>query len=182
MLSPLLALALVTHSSFAQPSDSPSQQATTTLPVEEINGLLTGRGMGQAKVAEVNGYPGPAHVLELSKALQLTPLQLRQTQQLFESMQHSARALGRTLLAQERELDQQFASGNITPQELADQLQRIGENRARLRETHLRAHLDQATILTPQQIQRYAQLRGLHYQAHHHNTDTHSTHPHDKDD
>ena len=33
----------------------------------EISDYLSGKGMGLAKAAELNGYPGPAHVLELAE-------------------------------------------------------------------------------------------------------------------
>jgi hypothetical protein len=40
--------------------------------------LLKGEGMGMAKAAELNGYPGPTHVLTLAKELALTESQLQQ--------------------------------------------------------------------------------------------------------
>ena len=45
------------------------------LSPEDIQGLLEGRGMGLAKAAELNSYPGPKHVLEMADALELTPEQ-----------------------------------------------------------------------------------------------------------
>jgi hypothetical protein len=38
--------------------------------------LLSGQGSGFAKPAELNGYPGPAHVLELAGPLGLDAPQL----------------------------------------------------------------------------------------------------------
>jgi hypothetical protein len=52
-------------------ADSPTpyagQQNRTikALSDEDIVGLLKGDGMGFAKAAELNGYPGPKHVLDL---------------------------------------------------------------------------------------------------------------------
>jgi hypothetical protein len=37
-----------------------------------VASLLKGDGMGFAKAAELNGYPGPAHVLSVAKELNLT--------------------------------------------------------------------------------------------------------------
>lgn len=42
------------------------------LSPSDIDGLIAGRGMGYAMAAELNGYPGPAHVLELAEQLELT--------------------------------------------------------------------------------------------------------------
>ena len=39
---------------------------------QQIADLKAGRGMGLALPAELNGYPGPAHVLELSDQLGLS--------------------------------------------------------------------------------------------------------------
>jgi hypothetical protein len=41
------------------------------LSPQEVSDLLAGKGMGFAKTAELNGFPGPAHVLELASQLQL---------------------------------------------------------------------------------------------------------------
>ena len=37
-----------------------------SLSQDDQSALLAGRGMGLARPAELNGYPGPAHVLELA--------------------------------------------------------------------------------------------------------------------
>ena len=42
------------------------------LSEEQIADLEGGRGMGLALAAELNGYPGPLHVLELAETLDLT--------------------------------------------------------------------------------------------------------------
>ncbi|MCL4744462.1 MAG: hypothetical protein KJZ83_03505, partial [Burkholderiaceae bacterium] len=45
----------------------------------EVDGLLGGKGLGFARSAELNGYPGPAHVLELSDELALSAEQISET-------------------------------------------------------------------------------------------------------
>src|SRR4051812_13550814 len=72
------------------------------LSSEEISAISTGKGMGLAKSAELNGYPGPAHVLELAPELGLSAQQRRQTELLFRSMQQNAIEIGNALLAEER--------------------------------------------------------------------------------
>jgi len=48
------------------------QREIKSLSPDEVKDYLAGKGMGLAKAAELNHYPGPAHVLEL--ASQLNPL------------------------------------------------------------------------------------------------------------
>ena len=51
-----------------KPSPYAGQQArqVKALSKAEIEGLLAGRGLGYAKAAELNHYPGPRHVLDLA--------------------------------------------------------------------------------------------------------------------
>jgi hypothetical protein len=42
------------------------------LSEQQVADLSSGRGMGLALAAELNGYPGPSHVLELADKLDLT--------------------------------------------------------------------------------------------------------------
>ena len=64
------------------------------LSSEKISAISTGKGMGLAKSAELNGYPGPAHVLALSSELNLSEQQRRRTEVLFRSMQRDAIDVG----------------------------------------------------------------------------------------
>jgi Spy/CpxP family protein refolding chaperone len=113
-----------------------------------------------ALAAELNGYPGPAHVLEHAGALQLTPAQQQATETLMQAHKAEARALGAQVVQAERELDRAFAQKTVDEPELARLTGRIGERQARLRAAHLRTHLQQTALLTGQQIARYQQLRG----------------------
>ena len=130
------------------------------LAPEDVDAFLSGKGMGLAKAAELNGYPGPAHVLAMATELDLSPDQKRRTEALFTSMEAKATDLGHALVEQERELDQQFASKAATQESVAVILQRIGELQAKVRGAHLQAHLSQLQILTPAQIAKYQELRG----------------------
>jgi hypothetical protein len=57
--------------STAAPAQSPYAGMQTrpikALSAQQIDDLKAGRGMGLALAAELNGYPGPSHVLELSE-------------------------------------------------------------------------------------------------------------------
>jgi Spy/CpxP family protein refolding chaperone len=164
----LLLSLLLTSSVDAESSPYAGEQRRDikALSPQEIDDLLAGNGMGFAKAAELNGLPGPKHVLQLAEQLGLDAGQRERTQSLFDRMQKQARALGAELVAHERALDEQFARQGITREQLHAALARIGELRTALRGVHLEAHLDEAALLTPEQITRYAALRG--YSGHQH--------------
>src|SRR5260221_6011382 len=130
------------------------------LSTQQIDDLRAGRGVGLALAAELNGYPGPSHVLELSDQLALSPGQKERIQKLFESMKAESTPIGARLIEQEGALDQQFASRSITPAALKDATTEIGVTQAELRNAHLKYHLETAQILPPDQMKQYAGLRG----------------------
>lgn len=130
------------------------------LSAEDIAALLNGEGMGLAKPAELNGYPGPRHVLDLASELKLTAEQRRRIQIVFERMSAAAKQLGAELVERERQLDQQFARGGIDANQVGAETATIGALQALLRATHLAAHLETKAVLDPDQIARYQQLRG----------------------
>jgi Spy/CpxP family protein refolding chaperone len=156
-------VALMTKAAWADSTSPYVGQETRdikALAPEDIDAYLSGKGMGLAKAAELNGYPGPAHVLAMADELQLSPRQKQRTEALFSGMEAKAIALGHALVAQEHELDEQFASKRITQESLAVLLRSIGELQARVRGAHLQAHLSQLAILTPSQVAKYQELRG----------------------
>jgi Spy/CpxP family protein refolding chaperone len=144
----------------ARPYAGLETRAIKALSDQEIADLTAGRGMGTALPAELNGYPGPAHVLEYADQLELTAQQRGGVQQLFDSMKSEAIPLGQKLIAAERDLDRAFAERTITPERLKAATAAIAEIRGELRNTHLKYHLSTAELLGPDQIRRYAELRG----------------------
>ena len=130
------------------------------LSAQEISDYLAGRGMGLAKAAELNGYPGPAHVLELAAELDLTSEQKAKTEALFQKMQIRAIPLGKELVEEERSLDHLFAGRSATPDALERAMVRIGRLQGQVRQAHLDAHIEQTALLTPLQIEKYQRLRG----------------------
>jgi Spy/CpxP family protein refolding chaperone len=135
-------------------------RAIKALSDDDIAALLKGEGMGMAKAAELNGYPGPVHVLALAKELHLTEDQLQQLTAVYDHMSAAAKPLGAELVERERILDQLFGSGQITPDRLAAETAGIGELQGRLRSVHLAAHLKTRALLTAEQIAIYQRLRG----------------------
>jgi Spy/CpxP family protein refolding chaperone len=130
------------------------------LSEQQIEDLRAGRGMGLAMAAELNSYPGPAHVLELANALNLSEDQRDHTRALFEEMRDTAAPLGKEVLAKESELDEAFASGRIDDAALRRILTDIGRLQGELRYTHLKYHLAMRGLLSPEQIAAYDRLRG----------------------
>src|SRR5439155_1849011 len=129
------------------------QQARSVkaLSDSDIAGLLNGSGVGFAKAAELNGYPGPAHVLELAGPLQLNAEQELATRKLLTAHKARAQSLGVELIAAERELDQLFAKGQADPAGVDRATQQVGQLQARLRSEHLKTHLTQTALLAPEQ-------------------------------
>src|SRR4030081_3204739 len=79
------------------------------LSEQQVADLGAGRGMGLALAAELNGYPGPSHVLELADKLDLSADQRAGVARLFDSMKAEAVPLGSGLIEQEAQIDKQFA-------------------------------------------------------------------------
>ncbi len=146
------------------------QRAIKALAPEEVDGYLAGRGLGLAKAAELKGYPGPMHVLELELAdrLQLSSQQRVATLVIFARMQVKARELGERLVTEELALDRAFRDRTINANELTQRLAAIGKLHAEVRGAHLEAHLAQTDVLSPLQVQRYASLRGYGEGGHPH--------------
>src|SRR5262245_54959729 len=115
------------------------QRVVKALSEQQIADLQAGRGMGLALAAELNGYPGPMHVLELADALDLSGQQRAKMQELFAAMKAEAIPLGERLIAQEAELDKAFAGK--TAASLAASTEAIGATHGALRQTHLKYHL-----------------------------------------
>jgi hypothetical protein len=128
--------------------------------------------MGLALPAELNGYPGPVHLLELGDRIDLSPEQKTAIQRLFDSMKAEAVPLGERLIEQEAALDRLFAGHTATVATIADAVAAIGETQGRLRNAHLKYHLSTVALLQPDQIERYRALRGYDdaqpVQHHHH--------------
>lgn len=135
-------------------------RAIKALSEQQIDGLRNGRGMAMAMPAELNGHPGPLHVLELASQLQLSDEQVARTKQLYADMQAQARAAGEDVIAAERELDTLFLEKRATPENVSSAVSRTALAQGTLRETHLRYHLVMMEVLTADQVAAYSKLRG----------------------
>lgn len=165
----VMVLAMLGGHSLASENSSYAGEVTReikSLSKAEVDGLLSGKGLGYGKAAELNGYPGPAHVLELSEELSLSADQRSETESIFFEMETSAKDIGAELVAAERALDEAFRSKKIDESSLSKLVEDIGNNESRLRAVHLNAHLQQTKILNDEQISSYMELRGYNRAEH----------------
>lgn len=116
-------------------------RSVKALSEQQIAALRAGKGMSLALPAELNGYPGPAHVLELADALRLTGEQKARTEELFSRMQEEAKVAGEEVISAETDLDALFKERRATAERLREATSRAAQAQGRLRETHLRYHL-----------------------------------------
>jgi hypothetical protein len=130
------------------------------LTAQELDGLRSGAGMGQAMAAELNHYPGPKHVLELGSELDLTSDQRRRVEQIHADMEARAIELGEAIIEAERMLDRRFEHRHIDEETLQALTTDIARLRGELRYTHLRAHLATRAVLNETQVMAYDRLRG----------------------
>jgi len=130
------------------------------LDQDTIEGYLTGKGLGQALPAELNGYPGPRHTIDMAEEMELTDEQLAQVQALFDDMQSAVLPLGEKYLESVAELELAFREGTITDEYLQSQLENITGIEAQMRYVHLSTHLATIDILNHDQIMEYNMMRG----------------------
>lgn len=160
LLSPALALAQHAGHAPASPYAGEENRAIKSLSEDDIAELRRGGGWGLAKAAELNGMPGPAHLLELKDEVALTPEQIDAIERVFEAMRRDAIDEGERLIAREQALEAAFRDRSVTDESLRSLLHAVEASRSELRYIHLAAHLKTPAILTDEQIDRYNTLRG----------------------
>jgi Spy/CpxP family protein refolding chaperone len=125
--------------------------------IDEV--LADGRGAGLAFAADQNGYPGPLHVLELTRELGITAEQEARMRALFETMLREARARAGRLAAAETRLARLFADRAADEGAVRAAVQEAEAARREVRLVHLLAHLQTHDVLTEAQRQKYHELR-----------------------
>jgi len=163
MLRVMVLIALVAGSAALaaeQPYEGLESREIKALAPEEIAALDAGQGFSQALSAELNGFPGPRHVIDLAVDLDLAPAQRAAVETLFREMQAEAIAAGRAVLAGEAELEAAFRGGALSEEELVAMAEEIGRQRGVLRGIHLKYHLRTKALLSPHQVAVYKAARG----------------------
>ena len=131
-----------------------------SLSINDIKELKKGSGWGLAKAAELNGYPGPSHILKMAKEINLTKEQIIAIQKMFDEMKAQSISLGNQLIQLEKKLNNDFQNKTIDQTKLHNHINDISDIRQKLRLTHLSTHLKTPNILTQEQVSLYNNLRG----------------------
>lgn len=158
------AIAVISTLAYAATSKSPysgqEKRQIKSLSSGEIEGLLGGKGLGYAKSAELNHYPGPLHVIETASKISLAGKQLADTKFLYREMKSEAIPLGEKIVEKERSLEAHFRKGSITEASLQRLVGEIARLRGALRTVHLKYHLKMKKLLSPHQVALYDRVRG----------------------
>jgi Spy/CpxP family protein refolding chaperone len=107
--------------------------------------------------AELNGVPGPRHVLDLAHELSLSHQQRMRVQQIFDAMRAAVMPAGQRYLAAVDALEEDFRAGTLTEESLPDRITEVHRLEGDLAAAHLVAHLQTAQALTAEQIAVYQQ-------------------------
>jgi len=160
---------MATASAFAQHQhQTPAQSGYAGMQTRDIKALSTeqladlrdGNGMGASLPAELNGVPGPLHVLQLKDRLDVTLEQQLRLERITAEMKAEAKRLGQDIVASETDLDRSFKSGKADEAFVRAMTARIAELQGQLRAAHLIAHLKTKQMLSDQQVVAYNQARG----------------------
>ncbi len=131
-----------------------------SLSADEVKQYRAGAGMGYAKSAELNHFPGPMHALELADRLGLSPAQREATTKLMDEHKAQARVLGAKVVEAERALDALFRSGSVEKAALDKAVREAAALQGEYRLSHLDTHRRMRALLTPEQVRRYDEARG----------------------
>lgn len=148
------------HAPPTSPYVEEASREIKALSPDEIEGYRTGAGLGYAKSAELNHYPGPLHALQMADALALTDAQRRDIAEVRAQMLAEAVPLGERYLEAEAAIERAFRAGGIDAEALRALLEEAHAIEAQLRFVHLDAHLTTRALMTPEQVARYDELRG----------------------
>lgn len=144
----------------ASPYAGEKSREIKSLSQADVGELLRGGGWGLAKAAELNGMPGPSHVLDMASELSLSAEQVERTRKIRDAMRREAKTIGEEFVAKEAALETRFRAGDIGNPELETRVAEIESIRAELRTAHLSAHIEMTRVLSAEQVRRYATLRG----------------------
>ncbi len=132
----------------------------SSLSSDELRELEAGEGMGLARAAELNHYPGPKHALEMAAELGLSTGQADRLTEIRDAVSELAVAKGEEIIVAERELTELFRAGEPDDAVVHMGTTTLGVLYGELRAIHLVAHLRTAAVMTDHQIDLYDQQRG----------------------
>jgi Spy/CpxP family protein refolding chaperone len=165
----ITAIVLAAAASVAQAQHQPyagqQQRDVKALSADEVKQYLEGAGMGYAKAAELNHYPGPAHALELAEQLGLSREQRLELQRLKDAHHAEATQTGANVVEAERNLELLFRRGKVGETELAEAVRTAAILQGEYRTSHLETHRRVRAVLTDEQVAGYDRLRGYAVQS-----------------
>jgi hypothetical protein len=145
------------------PYTAEQNRTIKSLSDTDILSLQSGTGEvygGLAKSAELNGYPGPRHVLDLASELNMTEEQQIGIEVIYNNMRNQAVPVGLQIIEIEKQVENSFANNTIREQSLQMLLDLSSHLYGQLRYIHLSSHLKVMDALTPQQVNTYNEIRG----------------------
>ena len=157
------ATATTEHAHESSPYAHRQSTEVASLSEAEVRALRNGEGMGLARAAELNHFPGPKHLLELAASLRLDDAQVARIEEIHAKMKSRAVAKGEEIINAERHLAHLFASGHASVEAVTRVSAKVGELRGALRAIHLVAHIEAARELSAEQIAHYDHLRGYQH-------------------
>ncbi len=149
-----------THDAEATPYAGLQSRTIKSLSETDLEELRRGGGWGFALPAELNGKPGPAHLLELQDELGLSKDQVKKIEAIHSEMREQAIVVGERFIEAEAALGEAFAGDQLDLVELNKLVEEAEAARAELRLVHLSRHLQTTPLLSADQIQQYNILRG----------------------
>ena len=157
------ASALAQHTHKTSPYAHARSAEVSSLTPDEVRELQNGEGMGLARAAELNRFPGPRHLLDLRLELDLDHAQIERIEAIHKKMRTRAIAKGKDILKAEFHLANLFASGQPAAAEVKRITEHLGIMRGQLRAIHLIAHIESTRELRSGQIEGYDRLRGYRH-------------------
>ena len=152
--------ALAQHDHPTSPYAHGRSSEISSLTTAEVHALRNGEGMGLARAAELNHFPGPKHLLELAPELNLDHAQVERIEAIRERMKRRAVAKGKEILEAERHLASMFDSGQPSVSGVKRVTEHLGIMRGELQAIHLLAHVETTGVLSDEQIEGYDRIRG----------------------
>ena len=155
-------LAVAATSALADPSPYRGHEhdAIKALSPQQTQDYLDGKGMGYAKAAELNHYPGPAHALDLADQLHLTAHQRDAAMRLMKVHRAEAQTIGAKRVEAERSLEMLFRSASVDQATLDQAVRHAAALDGEYRLAHLETHRRMRSLLTDEQVALYDRLRG----------------------
>lgn len=143
------------------PADTQAQATDSDIPtIPPTAAVFVAVNAQDSMEAERNLYPAPQTALQIADSLELNEAQRAQLRQLQHDTEAEIAALGRRLATEERRLARAFAENNVEATRVDALTARISALDGRIRALRLRSHLAARDALTPDQLLRFASLRG----------------------